>query len=85
MRRIAEVYGVDIASVRNMWIITPLMPTDSPARRDQEERAVLAAVNAGLREICKTVIADIYNKNIVVFMQDPPAGYDAAAIAEKLS
>jgi len=81
MRRIAEVYRVDIASVRNMWVITPLMPSDNPSRRDQEERVMLAAVSVELRDICKTVIADIYNKSIVVFMQDPPAGYDAVTIA----
>lgn len=71
MRRIASAFQIDVASIHNMWVIIPQKSGRSWIEKEQAAKAVLGEVRAGLSHICKTVIADIYDACVVVFMDEP--------------
>ena len=66
MRRLANIFHVDVASISEMWIIAG----DGP--RDEE---LLRGGGAEVRDLAKavaeTVIADVYDRQLVLFMSAP--------------
>jgi hypothetical protein len=68
MRRIAGVYNIDVASIHNMWIITPV---PEPPGRGRETQLLLSLIREELSPFCKTIVADIYQQDVVAFMDDP--------------
>lgn len=88
MRRIAEVFDVDVASIHNMWIVSPRQGSFAISQRNQQESEVLAVVQKELQHTCKVVVTDAFDESIVAFVDDANVadGLDAAAEAacEKL-
>jgi DNA-binding PucR family transcriptional regulator len=65
MRRIARVFNIDVASIHTMWIATPEQADYRNSRR------LLSIIREELSPYCKTIAADIYNQDVVAFMDDP--------------
>jgi DNA-binding PucR family transcriptional regulator len=78
MLRIAEAFKIDVRSIHNMWLITPL---EGDVRAFQ---AILAMLKDELSPLCKTIVADIYNQDIAAFL-DTPLDCDLPSVAEELS
>jgi DNA-binding PucR family transcriptional regulator len=78
MRRIARLFNIDVASIHIMWIIT-LEQADY-----RNSRKILSVARDELSPYCKTIIADIYNQDVVAFMDDPVNG-DIFLIADSVS
>jgi len=70
MRRIADAFKVDVASIHNMWIITPLNDDNIPLRRRGDARTIMSLLKKELSHICNTIVTDVYEQSIVVFMDD---------------
>jgi DNA-binding PucR family transcriptional regulator len=65
MRRIARLFNIDVASIHTMWIITQEQADYRNSRR------LLSMIRDELSPYCKTFVADIYNQDVVAFMDDP--------------
>jgi len=74
MHRIAEVFQVDVASIHNMLVVAPVQNKDAPILLGKDAREILTLVKSELSHICKTIITDIYEQSVVVFMDDPMNG-----------
>jgi DNA-binding PucR family transcriptional regulator len=68
MRRIARVFNIDVASIHTMWIVTAEQVSHENNRR------LLSIIREELSPYCKTIVADIYNQDVVIFMDDPVNG-----------
>jgi sugar diacid utilization regulator len=79
MRRIANAFTIDIASIHTMLIVSPLPETQTRG----EQQRLLSLVRDELSAYCKTIITDIYHRDIVVFIDTPP-DHPATALAEML-
>jgi DNA-binding PucR family transcriptional regulator len=84
MRRIAQLFKIDIASIHNMWIITPVQNRKKTANPEKDPQMLLNLIREELSPYCKTIIADIYNQDIVAFMDDPSDG-DLMPLADSLN
>ena len=62
MRRLADLFHIDVASIHSMWIITPENKDAAAEGRVQE------MVKETLSPYCDTVFADLYEEYIVAFM-----------------
>jgi sugar diacid utilization regulator len=78
MRRIAEAFKINVRSIHNMWVITP---ENNDAQVFQR---ILELLQDELFPICKTIVADIYNNEVVTFL-DTPADCDLPSVAVNLS
>lgn len=83
MRRLAEIFHVDVASIHSMWLV----PGDSEHQEVFRER-VPGLVQELLAPRCKTVVADLYQGDLVAFMDWSASAGDggelASALAEQL-
>jgi DNA-binding PucR family transcriptional regulator len=77
MRRIAEAFKIDVKSIHNMWLITPLTSDI------QAFYSILTKLKEELSPLCKTIVADIYHQDIVAFL-DNPIDCDLPSVAEEL-
>jgi sugar diacid utilization regulator len=77
MRRIAAAFNIDIASIHSMLLITPV---DGGITVFDKAVSIL---KTELAAICKTIVADIYNTDIVAFI-DTPTHSDLPSAAEAL-
>jgi sugar diacid utilization regulator len=68
MRRLAKVFNIDVASIHTMWIVTTEQADQKNSRR------LLSMIREELSPYCKTIVADIYHQDVVVFMDDPAKG-----------
>jgi sugar diacid utilization regulator len=84
MRRIAGVYGIDVASIHNMWILSPIQNSLKAVTREREVQVLLSLIREELSPFCKTIVADIYNQDVVAFM-DNPVDQDMLPLAAALS
>jgi DNA-binding PucR family transcriptional regulator len=71
MRRIAAIFKIDVASIHNMWIITPLQNETNNQKIDNSTQTLLTLIRKELSPYCKTIVADIYNQDVVAFMDNP--------------
>ena len=75
MRRLADLFNIDIASVHTMWIYSG--SGFSPEQAD-------AAAECAAR-FCKTAFADIYDGYLVLFMDGPDTSSDAEILSEAIT
>lgn len=75
MRRLADLFRIDIASVHVMWIYAGATFTTAQAET--------ASRFAG--RFCRTAFADVYDDCLVLFMDGPTNAGDAHLLAETLS
>jgi len=77
MRRLAELFHIDVASVGVMWAAAPPdgggFPADAPD-----------AVRELSSQYCKTAFADIYESFLVLFMDGPETNQDTDALRDEL-
>ena len=82
MRRLADLFQIDIASIHYMWIVSVNNENDT------EKSAALSAVREALQPYCDIIFADIYEGDIVAFMawKDPgAAGPVSDSLMEQLN
>ncbi|MGI5971481.1 MAG: PucR family transcriptional regulator ligand-binding domain-containing protein [Oscillospiraceae bacterium] len=74
MRRLADLFNIDIASVHVMWILAPV-------REDMEINPELPESVRGMAaQYCRTSFADIYDGCLVLFMDGPDGFAEAEAL-----
>lgn len=73
MYRLAALFGIDIVAINTMWIFRGNLGT-----------AESAAVTKMARTCCSTAFADVYEGDLVLFMDDPHSLREADALAEEL-
>lgn len=83
MRRIADVFNIDVASIHNMWIVVP--DAASEDRLEQFGRRVAALAGQELGHVFTTVVADRYADSVVIFMNDPVGHAELMPIATSFS
>ena len=66
MRRLAEIFHIDVAAIHNMWIIHSDNKEENPFSKD-----MIQAVTSLAREYTTTVLCDIYEKELFLFMDGP--------------
>lgn len=77
MRRLADIFHVDVASINSMWIISGDTAEDREKLPD-----ILEAVLRDTRAYSETAIADIYEGEMVLFMIGPGNMQDVRALTE---
>jgi len=79
MRRLADIFHVDIASINSMWIIS------GEGRQDKEKLPdIVEAVRRDTEVFSETAIADIYDDELVLFMIGPGSIQDVRALTEAI-
>lgn len=78
MRRLADLFQIDVAPIHAMWIATP----DTGSRGFSSDSADMARKLA--KQYCRTSFADIYEDCLVIFMDGPRSLQDADALREAL-
>lgn len=74
MRRLADLFGIDIASVHVMWVFSGCAFADS-----HPDAAAECA-----KRFCKTAFADLYENDLVLFMDDTGTLSDTDVLSETL-
>ena len=78
MRRLADIFHVDVASIHSMWVLHSLRAQgDFP-------RDVLPLVLEALSHACGALVADAYEGDVVAFMDWLPEAAGAETMAEAL-
>ena len=77
MRRLADVFHVDVASINSMWIISGEAPQDKERLTEALER-----IRRDTQAYSATAIADIYDGEMVLFMIGPGNIQDVRALTE---
>ncbi len=78
MRRLADLFQIDVASIHAMWIVTP----DTENQGFFYEAA--ETVRQLVKQYCKTSFADVYEDCLVIFMDGPRFLRDAEVLGETL-
>lgn len=79
MRRLAEIFHIDIASVNAMWAVRW-----EGEDAEKNGREALRQLRDGLKRWCNTVISEVYEGYVVVFMDWPDTAPDASRLAESV-
>ena len=77
MRRLAEIFHVDVQSIHTMWVLRP-----APGAGEEFCSKGLELVRDLLAHHCRIVVADCYEGDLVAFMEWPAAGVAAEDLAE---
>lgn len=79
MRRLADIFHVDIASINSMWLI-------SGETQDDKDRLcdLVEMVRKDTEVYSATAIADIYDEELVLFMVGPGSIQDVRALTEAI-
>ncbi len=77
MRRLAEIFHIDIASVNAMWAVRW-----EGEGAEKNGREALKLLRDGLKRWCNTVISEVYEGYAVAFMDWPETGPDVARLSE---
>ncbi len=75
MRRLANFFNIDIASINTMWVIKP--PVHSTAK-------VLSIAKDLLRHSCSTLVADVYKDYVVIFIDNKTIQHQNLSLAQEL-
>ncbi len=75
MRRLANFFNIDIASINTMWVIKP--PVNSTAK-------VLGIAKELLRHSCSTLVADVYKDYVVIFIDNKTIQHHNLSLAQEL-
>ncbi len=84
MRRLANYFRIDVASINNMWIIRPCKKTQSPDVDKLIRQQILDIAKNTLKNRCRTLIIDIYDGSIVIFMDKQSMMESSAALANEI-
>ena len=68
MRRLADLFHIDVASIHSMWILSPVQGDEAFRKR------ILSEIREILEPYCDPMIADVYEGLIVAFMAWNDAG-----------
>lgn len=79
MRRLAGLFHIDVVSIHSMWIIR-----DRRLEQKAAGLAMLEAVREFLAPYSKTVVADIYENDMVVLMEGPESLSEEEAMSKLL-
>lgn len=78
MRRLADIFRVDVASIHSMWLL------HSHRAQGDFIRKSLSLVLESLSHACGTLVADAYEGDVVAFMDWLPEAAGAEAVADAL-
>ncbi|NLJ33577.1 MAG: PucR family transcriptional regulator [Firmicutes bacterium] len=78
MRRLADLFQIDVASIHAMWIVEP---TEG---RGDFPPALLDAVRELTGRYCQTFFADVYEGYLVIFMDGPALLQDMETLRESI-
>lgn len=79
MRRLADIFNVDVASINSMWLIS------GETQEDKERLLELVeVVRRDTEAYSATAIADIYDEKLVLFMIGPGSLQDVRALTEAI-
>lgn len=81
MRRLADLFHIDVASIHSMWVLS-IENTDSGLRQRHETEA-LTQLRDLLAHRCGTVIVDTYEGYVVGFMAWPDKGESVTALSNE--
>lgn len=84
MRRLANYFRIDVASINNMWIIRPCKKMQSPDVDKLIRQQILDIAKNTLKNRCRTLIIDIYDGSIVIFMDKQSMMESSAALANEI-
>ena len=79
MRRLAGLFHIDVVSIHSMWIIR-----DRRLEQKTGGLAMLENVREFLVPYSKTVVADIYENDMVVLMESPSSLAEEETLAKQL-
>ena len=79
MRRLADIFSVDVASIHSMWLLHGV-----PNQKERFQREALPLVEDALSHVCNTLVADYYEGDLVIFMDWTEEGAGPLGIAEAL-
>lgn len=79
MRRLADIFHVDIASINSMWVISGETPADK-----EKLPELIEAVRQDTEAYSAAAIADIYDGELVLFMIGPGSIQDVRALTESI-
>lgn len=79
MRRLAEIFHVDIASIHEMWILSSERDDSGAALKER-----IPAMRNYIRSVAGNNIMDIYGGRLLIFMNTPQSRQDARQIAETI-
>lgn len=68
MFRLADILNIDVKSIHTMWILKNKNPIKASEALETFNRKVLGYTKTFLNENCTTILADVYEKNVVAFM-----------------
>lgn len=77
MRRLADIFHIDVASIQTMWVLRCAGESGREAFRAKAPEVVREA----LAHRCRTVVSDFYEGDLVVFMDWSPSAGDGGALA----
>ena len=79
MRRLADIFDVDVASINSMWLISGETQTDT-ARLPE----IVETVRRDTEIYSATAIADVYDEQLVLFMIGPGSIQDVRALTDAI-
>ena len=81
MRRLADLFHIDVSSIHSMWVLRIEAPDDM---RQRQEREALKILRETLSYRCDTVIADTYEGYVIGFMSWQGKGENAGSLGSDL-
>lgn len=84
MRRLANFFRIDVASIDNMWIIRPRKDTKEAVKERFTQRQILDIAKNILKNRCRTLIIDIFDDSVFVFMDKQSMAQNSAELANEL-
>ncbi|MEA4893095.1 MAG: PucR family transcriptional regulator [Peptococcaceae bacterium] len=82
MKRIANAFQVDVESIDSMWVVTPC---GSQQPDGKLQRFTLSLVRDELSHLCGTIVADIYDENVIAMTSSPAQKEEMMTLAEYFS
>lgn len=77
MRRLADIFHIDVSSIQTMWVLRCAGEEGREAFRSRAPELVQEV----LSHRCRTVVADFYEGDMVVFMDAPASAGDGTELA----
>ena len=84
MRRLANYFRIDVASINNMWVIRPCKMSTKPGEEKHIQQQILDLTKGILKNRCRTLVIDRYDDSVIVFMDKQSMVENSAALANEL-
>lgn len=79
MRRLADIFHIDVASIHTMWVARFV-----DGNREEFLRSAPNIARELLRLRCNTVVADVYDEDLIAFIDWPALAGDGADVVEAM-